>query len=378
MVMRDYEKIFSCLADTINNFLLTKDISKDGKNITTGIPDGMYYPKIKAFEKFLNERRNLIENNQWMYLLSKIMAEDIEESMDYYIEESRKSPNPANHVKKRCVLESYKTVIYEYFRFLSVNNIKNINLIKTFDLWDDDPENFRIVTNRVSKRNNLIDTVKTADPISEVDFDSLYKTCDIIMERLKEIDPVKEEFRYIKFVRALIVKVMLYTGIKCEVLPSINELDLDIEHNTICINELTIHLPYNLRIQFGIYKNFRKKIVDYSLKSGMNKSEIPTRLFINNNGSLGIPGSTNDMSSNQFIAGFINSIIGRNDIKGIGKYVIIKMIEKGINQSIIQSFTGYKDDVFNHCQNYVNDKKANYKSRYLDSKIRSIETFDIL
>lgn len=375
--MQSKNWIFLDLADTINKYLRTKDVSEDGKNIITEKPDGTYYPKIRAFERYLFHVKKISDNNQWLYVLSTLKPKDIEESMEFYIDESRRSPNSADHVRKRSVLENFRTVIYEYFKFLSTNDIKNIDLINTFDLWDDDPESFQKIIHRVAKKRDLTDSVKSSEPVSEDDFMFLYVTCDRFMERLSNIDPVKDGLRYNKFVRALIVKLILFTGIKYEVLSSINVHDLDFKYNTICINEYVIHLPNNLRDQFFVYDKFRNIIITKCNSNG--KLVQINNLFICNDGSLGKPGSRTDMSSNQFITGFLKSYIGRNDVIGLGKYVIIKMIEKGINQSVIQGFTGYKENIYNYCQNSINKQKSKYdKSRYLDSKLRSIETFDIL
>jgi len=64
-------------------------------------------------------------------------------------------------------------------------------------------------------------------------------------------------------------------------------------------------------------------------------------------------------------------------LTGLAKYAIIKMILNGMNQSIIMDLTGFENDVFEYCQEYVNNIKAISKDRYINSKIRSIDTFDI-
>lgn len=54
------------------------------------------------------------------------------------------------------------------------------------------------------------------------------------------------------------------------------------------------------------------------------------------------------------------------------------MIKKGVNQSIIQDFTKVGDKNYQYCQKQVNQSKNPSVSRYLDSKLRSIEIFDML
>ena len=365
---------FISFSDTIIKFLKTKNISFDGKNTLTGVLDGMYFPKINAFQSYISER--IHDNNQWLYILDKLTSKDIEESMEYYIDESRKSTNPNNHIKRRSVLDNYRTSIYEYFKFLSSNGVKNKSLITTFDLWEEDPDAFIKVMQRVAKKKGLIDSIKSVEPISEDDFTTLMDTCDKFMNKLQNINPVQNEYNYKRYVRALIVKLMLFVGIKCEVLPSIKLGDFDASHNTISINGFCVHLPNKLRDQLYIYTKFREEI----FKNCRTQSySVLDNLFINIDGSMGSPGSKNDISSNQFITGFLKYYIDRSDVIGVSKNVIIKMIEEGINQSVIQNFTGYKSEVYEFCQRKVNSEKSNYdKNRYLDSKLRSIGSFDLL
>jgi hypothetical protein len=287
---------FSSLEDTIVSYLQTKNITFEGKNINTGKIDSMYYPKIISFKGFMNKK--LEDNNQWLFLLTNLKPKDIEESMEYYIDESRKSTNPTNHVKKRSVLDNYRTVIYEYFKFLSVNEVKNNILITTFDLWEDDTDAFAKVMNRVSKKKGLIETIKTSEPISEDEFNTLLNVCNKFMEKFNNINPILDDYNYKRYLRALIVKLMLFSGIRCEVLSSIKAVDYNILHNTITINNFCIHLPSVLGEQLYIYKTkLRNYIVEDCKKKGF---EISESLFINSDGSTGIPGSKNDLGSNRF------------------------------------------------------------------------------
>lgn len=63
---------------------------------------------------------------------------------------------------------------------------------------------------------------------------------------------------------------------------------------------------------------------------------------------------------------------------GLQKYAIIKMIEAGINQSIIMDFTGQSQDIFNDCQFIVDENKQLNRNRYINHMIRGISTYDIV
>ncbi len=61
---------------------------------------------------------------------------------------------------------------------------------------------------------------------------------------------------------------------------------------------------------------------------------------------------------------------------GLQKYAIIKMIEAGMNQSVIMDFTGQKNEIFEDCQEWVNEKRKLNRNRYINQMIRGIDTFD--
>ncbi|NLZ73124.1 MAG: hypothetical protein GX905_04815 [Bacteroidales bacterium] len=63
---------------------------------------------------------------------------------------------------------------------------------------------------------------------------------------------------------------------------------------------------------------------------------------------------------------------------GLQKYAIIKMIETGMNQSLIIDFTGQNQDIFNDCQTIVDEYKKLNRNRYINHMLRGIDTYDKL
>ena len=74
----------------------------------------------------------------------------------------------------------------------------------------------------------------------------------------------------------------------------------------------------------------------------------------------------------------MNEILQRKDLTGLRKYVIIEMILKGINQSYIMKLTGAGTKIFDACQRIVNEQRHFEANRFIDSRIREMEIFDIL
>lgn len=135
-------------------------------------------------------------------------------------------------------------------------------------------------------------------------------------------------------------------------------------HNTICINSYIIHLPNKLSEQLDYYINIREKVQNDKIKS-------TDTLFIGADGNI-------LSSKTALISSTLREFMGRGDLTGIIKFAVIQMISKGVNQSILQDFTKVGGNIYKYCQEKVNEDKSLSSSRYLDSKLRSLETFDML
>jgi hypothetical protein len=69
---------------------------------------------------------------------------------------------------------------------------------------------------------------------------------------------------------------------------------------------------------------------------------------------------------------------GRTDYNGLVKYAIVQMLIEGMGETIIKRFTGAGAKIFMSCWNHVEQSMNIQLDRYVDSKIRSIKTFDLL
>ncbi|MZP30887.1 hypothetical protein GTO91_14300 [Heliobacterium undosum] len=355
------------LLAAIDDFLLKKGVDANGVYINTNQNDGVYYPKIKAFYDYLLEKRNL-KDDSWKDLLMEFKPKDIEESMVFYIDESRKHFNPAFWVRKKGTLHNYVTVVTEFFKYLSSIDHKNQKLLYTFDLWEEDDEQFNKIIEKVCEGKDLIEKVETQEPILDEDFRLLCDVCDNDINRLalNEKRLLEDDKYYNKYVRALIIKLLLFTGARYSVLTNITIKDFNVQCNVLKINNYTVHLPNKLCSQLQKYYLVRKNI----------NSDFDN-LFVFRNGKLS--NGSNQITSPAFVVKFLIRHIGRDDIKGISKYTIIKMIKSNINQEIIQEFTQYKETIYYQCLGYVfKENDFLTKSRYLDSKIRSLDIFDYL
>ena len=78
----------------------------------------------------------------------------------------------------------------------------------------------------------------------------------------------------------------------------------------------------------------------------------------------------------------LKEVFGFNSATAVAKYAIIQLIERGTPENLIKEFTGYKDDIYKHCQEIVNEKNTivskESKCKLIDSKLRMTELSDII
>jgi len=178
------------------------------------------------------------------------------------------------------------------------------------------------------------------------------------------------------------VKILLFLGLKYSRLTSLKLTDFDADNNTLNVmydeknnRHYTVHLPNKLSKQLKHYINLRGE-----------KRFNSQMLFVNRKGNVPDSGFLNyflNKIRNSYVENRLLDEEYLNDKNhftptGLIKYAIIQMIRRGINQSVIIDFTGNQEDIYRNCQNEVNEEKLESRNRYLDSKLRGIESFDIL
>lgn len=70
----------------------------------------------------------------------------------------------------------------------------------------------------------------------------------------------------------------------------------------------------------------------------------------------------------------LKELIGTNQSTALAKYAIIQLIRQGAPANLIKDFTGYKDIIYNHCQEIVDEENGIVshaeKCRKLDVSLR--------
>lgn len=338
------------LYDTLD--LLLED-KKEGKFYDSSVVT--YKRKLEVFIEFLRRRCSANDNN-YQDLLRGLSQERIIESIQYYVSEYG--------INFKVTVDCYFSAIKSFFKFLSDRfNIINQN-------FDSNQKLDELKSNVIKKEKELkLNTTHQKPPIIRSVYNELNNHCNSIISHFDTFNiqsELADKRELTEYLSAIVVKVVMFTGVKNQVINRIAYEDFNESLNKIRINNLWIHLPDNLSTQLKRYLKIREIIVDNT------SPRYP--LFINKNG---VPFATDYNSMFKII----EQVIGSRKAESIAKYTIMEMIKNGISFSLILEMTSFGIDTCLHCEELINEEKkedlAN-RNRLLDSKLRGTDTFDML
>jgi site-specific recombinase XerD len=326
-----------------------------------------YIPKIRDYLIPYLRNNKPIENSQSeieKLFKYNITLQDLIDSTIYYVK------NNAN-VNSETGINDFIIAFNQFFRFLYENNIENTNLVR---LWSTEEitELKKQIIERLQKEGIRLNPPQQDPPITEEEFSFILSYC----EKINHNDNFK------RYESSIIIKLFIFLGLKAEKMYNIKNNHFNNETGILEIESKDgenyyVQLPYNLTKQLKILMKLKEERFPH----------ISDFLFVNNRGKK---------VDNSFLTELLNEIrdefnknrntdlltleLERNRFTqtGLIKYAVIEMIKKGINQSIIQDFTGNGENIYNDCQKFVNESKQGEKNRYLNSKLRSIETYDLM
>lgn len=331
--------------DTIENFLATiSDSSKEA-----------YRLKLEKFYDYVNNTENT-NDDEIKLVLESYKIEQIIKCLEVYIKD--------NEIQSKSIAWHFASVIKSYFVYLYDNGFRNKPLLQSFGLGKKSNQSYQFAIEQKINSDKRLDEVDGKKEISHDEINILVAVCDqtlkeLTPENFKNFDATKKKNKqnYKKLIGALIFKLMIYSGVKYSVIRDLKQNAIDLTHNLITINGFAVRAPSNLGTQIAQYLR---------IKAELRESE--DFLFVDAQGDQ-LPKATT------YISDVLNQFIFHMDVTGIIKYSIIEMIGKEMNQSIIQSFTGVGNTIFKYCQKKVNSEKNSDGSRYLNSKLSSMELF---
>ncbi len=192
-----------------------------------------------------------------------------------------------------------------------------------------------------------------------------------IVEYLKHLHRENLKSRQIK----IIIKLLLLYGFSFDRLSGFLISDynptqriLEVKYEKSLHRKITIELPYTVDFEIKEYLQRRPNTNDGDLLFITQNNTKIKHAFIKD---------ILDKIKNSFVEKE-GELEGKNPFTstGLQKYAIINMILKGMNQSIITDLTGQQKNIYDDCQNKVNDVKELNRNRYVNYKIRGIDTYD--
>ncbi|MFC4305950.1 hypothetical protein [Cohnella boryungensis] len=305
-----------------------------------------YEKDLLVFDKFLKSKK--VNDETWSHFLGGANTELVIDSLKFYIQSSNGKVNAISTANR------FVSVLVEYFQYaIEVQHISNKELYEEMNAPIYSDRSFRSRINSWIS-NNLKDK-ESIRVFSEVEIIDLIKDCNETLGMLLNDDDDFDK----KFVPALILKLIIFTGIKYRIVPRLKVQSFNIRYGTIDINNFTIHLPYKLIDQLDKYLSIR------------NKKSSSDFLFIKSNGE-----ELSEKTSNT--AYFLGSLTTRTDLTGIIKYAVVQMINKGINTSIISEFTGVGTTILEDCMKITNKDIFNERNALLDSRLRESNVYQFL
>lgn len=312
-----------------------------------------YHSKIKSFKEFIIEEKKIYDGTYVTYFKA-MSIDEILESLDYFIRR--------NHIKKETVAKHYCEMIKKFFHFLRFKGIVNNEFFLCLGRKGNDSFD-SIIQNNVIEDERL----KKAEPNEEYEDDEIImlieRANNIIKNSLCHEDELfsgKKKYSFKKYTAAIGVKLIILSGTSFNNISKIELKDFDVKAKTIKISGYELHLPIDLYLQLKEYIRIRASLDTKN-----------TKLLVKSDGKS-LKGVSDLESALVLRSG------EKGNVTGITKNIIIKMIRSNIRLNIIMKLTEAGTKNINYCIDVVNKEAEIEDNLFLDSKIRSFETFTLL
>lgn len=312
-----------------------------------------YKRKIYVFYEFVTIKLQARDVN-FSSILSAMTLEQLLQSVEYYV--------ATCEIKYIATVDTYISVLGLFFTYISDKyGWRN----QYFEVSSKNKELKIAYDDTIMKLE--LNTKKQVNPLTEEEAQKLLIACNDKIDNVNIHDVVsgKNNGAFSGYISSLTTKLVLLCGTKNGVINEMKIDDYDKNLNKITINGFTIRIPDKFSIQMKGYFEIRKQII---------KNETTSRrLFID-------VANIEKKLDNSKMFFILKDVLGSNQATAVAKYSIIQMIKQGIPAHIIRDFTGYQKDVYNHCQEIVDEENGilmiSEKSKLLDSALRKNVLYD--
>lgn len=327
------------------------DIYKTLNDFTRKKPE-TYEKDIKHFLRYLEGQNIPIVKET----LQGIRTKRILMSIEYYISEGV--------FKSKETVSLYANAIAEFFKYLITKSyVDNKELYEEIILPAIEDRSYWGMINRTIAENPLLKEKTTYDAFTDKEIQDLILECNNAYNLYFKKGLTKKYYN--KFLSGMCIKLIILTGARYSIIRNIKITQDLIETDILQINGFNIRLPKDMAKQMRFYLNVRGEVMEIN-------NQKHDHLFVTFKGKqLLVTTAT--------LSDYLKTSIGRGDLNGIIKHTVSNMVMQGTNEHIIKKLTGIGSDTFSQCVNYVNQQFENVDwNRHLNSKLVSIETYDIL
>lgn len=210
------------------------------------------------------------------------------------------------------------------------------------------------------------------DPISDDEFIQLLSRCDSIIDSYI-VEHYEFENQYKPdagmFISAIMMKVVMLTGIKNGVFLTINKEDYQEDVNKIRINGIWIILPDKLARDLKKYNKLRNQILESNNILDNNRKHF----FVTQVGKEIPPRNVSNV-----VYKVMNKVIGSLEGETLCKYVLMNLIQSGMDILEIKCLTTFSLDTCLHCKELLNISKEKNRDRYFNVKLLNSNIYDLL
>ena len=272
---------------------------------------------LEVYKEYIEEKCNINETSLEAFF-NGINVKNILNAVEYYLDFRK--------VKSQDTIDMYVSVIKEFHRHIRNHyNITSEKFFASIGLSDADKDSFTYQYIEFCAeliKEKRIKYSSQGEVYSQTEINEIIEYCN---ENLVcEFDIKKnQKDSYNRFVRALITKLIIYTGASvASKIFSIKVKDLNLQKGTIKIGECEVHLPYHLRNNLNEYVNI--------LINDRDKKDLLFKTYDN------MPFKQPNSIGGFYVHRLRRDIKGKASTISLSKYAIVQLIEAGIDRDTIQ------------------------------------------
>lgn len=323
---------------------------KDRENEKTG---AAYKKKIYSFYEYLFDYKNARDSN-YNNILMTLTIDEFIDSIRVYAQN--------NHVRYKSSTDLYLSTVKSFYSYLSSNGICS-------NQFFDNKLYVNIVKDKYEKlvKQLKLNPVEQVMPLNEEQAKMIVDACNRYLDEFnfENIFEGKRNGAFSRYISAILCKLVLCFGVSNKTIRNLVLEDYERDNGRIRINGYSVRLPDKMRKNMDVYVEYRSRIIN---------AEDNPHLFID------FTNSQREYLDNTKMYFILFELIGSNCATSLAKYAIIHLIKQGLPAYLIQEFTGYKSDIYNHCQEIINEEKSvmskGDRCKLLDNSLNMAKLFD--